>query len=224
MDCKPGWLCHTSLTAKKRRPEGAAVTSLLKDAPVIAEWLDSGRVVMWSWITFALYWLWAARNQKRLRRRESVPARLLHVVYMVCGFVLLYSPDPRFGPLNRRFLPEREWIAALGAALTVAGVAFAIWARRHIGRNWSGQVTIRQEHELIRSGPYAHIRHPIYTGILLALTGTAIEFGEYRALAAFVLFLIGFTIKARREESFLSTEFGPAFEEHRRQTGFLLPR
>ena len=191
---------------------------------MIAEWLDSGRVVMWSWITFALYWLWAARNQKRLRRRESVPARLLHVVYMVCGFVLLYSPDPRFGPLNRRFLPEREWIAALGAALTVAGVAFAIWARRHIGRNWSGQVTIRQEHELIRSGPYAHIRHPIYTGILLALTGTAIEFGEYRALAAFVLFLIGFTIKARREESFLSTEFGPAFEEHRRQTGFLLPR
>jgi len=143
---------------------------------------------------------------------------------MVCGFVLLYAEDPRFGILNRRFLPEREWIAILGALLTAVGVAFAIWARRHIGRNWSGQVTIRKEHELIRTGPYAHIRHPIYTGILTAVAGTAIAIGEYRAILAFAVIAIGFVVKAKREESFLAMQFGPAFDEHRRHTGFFLPR
>jgi protein-S-isoprenylcysteine O-methyltransferase Ste14 len=112
----------------------------------------------------------------------------------------------------------------LGAILTAAGVAFAIWARRHIGKNWSAQVTIRQEHELIRSGPYARIRHPIYTGLLLAVAATAIAIGEYRAIVAFAVIAIGFVVKAKREEAFLATQFGPAFDEHRRQTGFFLPR
>jgi protein-S-isoprenylcysteine O-methyltransferase Ste14 len=103
-------------------------------------------------------------------------------------------------------------------------VAFAIWARRHIGRNWSGQITIRQEHELIRTGPYARIRHPSYTGLLLALAGTAIAIGEYRAIVAFAVIAIGFVVKAKREESLLTKEFGRAFDEHRQQTGFFLPR
>ena len=180
--------------------------------------------MQWSWIAFCAYWLWAARNQKRVQRRDPVFAQLMHVAYMACGFVLLYAEDPRFGVLNRRFVPEREWIAMLGALLTAAGVAFAIWARRHIGRNWSGQVTIRKEHELIRTGPYSHIRHPIYTGILLAVAGTTLAIGEYRAIVAFAVIAIGFVVKARREESFLATQFGPAFDEHRRQTGFFLPR
>jgi protein-S-isoprenylcysteine O-methyltransferase Ste14 len=177
-----------------------------------------------SWIAFCVYWIWAARNQKREQKREPPFARLTHVAYMACGFVLLYAEDRRFGALNRRFLPEREWIAVLGAVLTAAGVAFAIWARRHIGRNWSGQVTIRKEHELVRSGPYARIRRPIYTGLLVALAGTTIASGEYRAIVAFAVIAIGFVVKAKREEAFLATQFGPAFDEHRRQTGFFLPR
>ena len=125
--------------------------------------------------------------QSETRAKAGVPpfARLTHVAYMACGFVLLYAEDPRFGALNRRFLPEREWIAMLGANLMAAGVAFAIWARRHIGKNWSAQVMICSEHQLIRSGPYARIRHPIYTGLLLAVAGTAIAIGEYRAIVAF---------------------------------------
>lgn len=177
-----------------------------------------------AWISFAAYWFWAARTQKRVRSRERLLPRLLHVLYMACGFILLYAKDSRFAALNRRFLPDREWIAMLGALLTVAGVAFAIWARRHIAENWSAQVTIRKEHELIRTGPYARIRHPIYTGLLLALAGTAIVIGEYRAIAAFVVILVGFTYKAKREESLLAREFGPAFDEHRRHTGFFLLR
>ena len=181
-------------------------------------------IIQAAWIAFCVYWIWAARNQKRVQKREPPLARLLHVAFLVCGFVLLYAEDPRFGVLNHRFLPDREWIAMLGAVLTVSGVAFAIWARRHIGKNWSAQVTIRKEHELIRTGPYAHIRHPIYTGLLLAVAGTAIAIGEYRAIVAFAVIALGFVVKARREELFLSTQFGPAFDGYRRQTGFFLPR
>src|ERR1700758_747583 len=108
-------------------------------------------IIQAAWIAFCAYWIWAARTQKREQKREPPFARLLHVAYMACGFVLLYAEDPRLGVLNRRFLPEWGWIAMLGAGLTAAGVAFAIWARRHIGKNWSAQVTIRKEHELIRS-------------------------------------------------------------------------
>ena len=83
---------------------------------------------------------------------------------------------------------------------------------------------IKEGHELIRSGPYARIRHPIYTGILLATIGTALAIGEYRGLLAVGMLLTGFIRKARKEESFLAAEFGAAFDEHRRRTGFFLPR
>jgi protein-S-isoprenylcysteine O-methyltransferase Ste14 len=181
-------------------------------------------IIQAAWIAFCVYWIWAARDRKKTARRQAPAERLLHVTFMAVGFILLYSPDPRFGVLNRRFLPSEPWIAIVGAALVAVGVGFAIWARRHIGKNWSGTVTIKQEHELIRTGPYAHIRHPIYTGILLAVAGTAIAIGEYRAIVALAVIGIGFVVKAKREESFLATQFGPAFDEHRRQTGFFLPR
>jgi protein-S-isoprenylcysteine O-methyltransferase Ste14 len=101
---------------------------------------------------------------------------------------------------------------------------FAIWARATIGREWSGEVQIKQGHRLIRSGPYAHIRHPIYTGLLLAVPGTALAIGEYRALIGLAVICFGFARKAKKEELFLAEQFGPEFEDHRRHTGFFLPR
>lgn len=70
----------------------------------------------------------------------------------------------------------------LGLLMVICGLAFAVWARIHLGRNWSGTVTVKEDHELIRSGPYGIVRHPIYTGLLLAIAGTAIVFGEWRAV------------------------------------------
>ena len=112
----------------------------------------------------------------------------------------------------------------LGAYLAFAGVLFAIWARRTIGKEWSAEVQIKEGHQLIRSGPYAHIRHPIYTGILIAIAGTALAIGQYRGLLGLGIIAIGFVLKAKKEETFLAGQFGPAFEEHRRRTGFFLPR
>jgi protein-S-isoprenylcysteine O-methyltransferase Ste14 len=126
--------------------------------------------------------------------------------------------------LLRRFVPRDEWIDILGANLTVAGVGFAMWARAHIGQYWSASIALREGHQLIRTGPYAYIRHPIYTGALLALAGTTLFIGNFRAIFFFAIVLAGFTMKARKEEALLAGEFGPAFEEHRRHTGFFLPK
>jgi protein-S-isoprenylcysteine O-methyltransferase Ste14 len=181
-------------------------------------------VVYGSWLLLALYWLVAALGVKRSAKRQNPAERMLYIVFMAAGFFLLYQENPNGGPLNHRFVRDQLWIAWLGSALCAAGVLFALWARRTIGKDWSAEVQIKQGHELIRSGPYAHIRHPIYTGLLLATLGTALLIGEYRGLIAVAIILVGFIRKARKEESFLAAEFGPAFAEHRRHTGFFLPR
>ncbi len=111
-----------------------------------------------------------------------------------------------------------------GAVLAAVGVGFAIWARRHLGTNWSGVVTLKEGHELIRTGPYRRIRHPIYTGMLLALFGTVIEIGRVAGLIAFAIAWASFTMKARREESFLAEEFGEQFDVHRKESGMFLPK
>jgi protein-S-isoprenylcysteine O-methyltransferase Ste14 len=108
--------------------------------------------------------------------------------------------------------------------LTTAGVAFAIWARWHLGANWSAIVSIREQHELIRTGPYRRVRHPIYTGMLLAMAGTALVLGELRGLLAFAITLFAFYWKARKEEAWLTREFGESFEAHTKQTGMFLPK
>jgi len=177
-----------------------------------------------SWLVFLVYWIVAAFRVNRMRQREPAARRIVYLL-LIAVSLILFNADPRyFGPLNRRFVHRSFGIAVVGTLLTVAGIGFAIWARNHIGRFWSGSVAIREDHQLIRSGPYSRIRHPIYTGILVALAGTTLAVGNYRALLAFVLILVSLIYKARLEEALLTREFGAAFDEHRRHTGFFLPR
>ena len=115
--------------------------------------------------------------------------------------------------------PEVQWA---GFAVMVAGLGFACWARVHLGTNWSGVVTLKEGHELIRTGPYRNVRHPIYTGILIGFLGWAIVGGQVRGLIGMAVVWLSFYIKARREEKLLTQEFGPKFEEHSRLTGDVL--
>jgi protein-S-isoprenylcysteine O-methyltransferase Ste14 len=178
-----------------------------------------------AWLLLAAFWLMAALRSKKASRTEGSGERLVHIAFMAVGFALLYNSAPSgLNWMNRSFVADRRWIDWLGAWLTLSGVLFAIWARATIGREWSGEVQIKQGHRLIRSGSYAHIRHPIYTGLLLAVSGTALANGEYRALIGLAVICLGFARKAKKEESFLAEQFGPAFEDHRRHTGFFLPR
>ena len=191
------------------------------------EWFKASpsRLIEFSWLFGLTVWLIMAINSKSPSKREPLRERVAHIAFIFAGFWLLdYDAPPWLSSLNRNFVPDARWIVWTGAVVTLAGILFAIWARLIIGRNWSGDVQIKQGHELIRRGPYARIRHPIYTGLLLALAGTALSVGEYRGLVAVAIVAIGFARKARKEESFLAAQFGPAFDEHRHRTGFFLPR
>ena len=176
------------------------------------------------WIVFLVYWVIAARKSRATQKREPFASRYGVMLLLVCGYFLLFSPRARIGFLRDRFLPKNLGVMVAGIVLEWLGVGLAIWARRHLAENWSARVTIKVGHELIRTGPYARLRHPIYSGLLLATLGTAVAVGEWRAPLAVCLALAAYSFKARKEEAMLAAQFGSAFEEHRRHTGFLLPR
>jgi protein-S-isoprenylcysteine O-methyltransferase Ste14 len=143
---------------------------------------------------------------------------------MLAAYILTFTPLAHYRALGARIVPASDLLGITGTVLTVAGVALAIWARWHLGTNWSSTVSIRADHVLIHTGPYRTIRHPIYTGMLLAFAGTALALGELRGMIAFAIVLIAFYFKARKEENFLTQEFGDRFAEHTRHTGMFLPR
>jgi len=146
------------------------------------------------------------------------------MLLLASGYALLFSERARIDGLGDSLVPRSSASAILGVVLTWLGIALAIWARYHLGQYWSARVTIKEDHQLIRSGPYAQLRHPIYSGILLATIGTALTIGEWGCLLGIVLVLTGFSLKAMKEENMLAEQFGGAFEEHRKHTGFLIPR
>jgi protein-S-isoprenylcysteine O-methyltransferase Ste14 len=125
--------------------------------------------------------------------------------------------------LGWRFMPESVSFGVVGLVSTVIGIALAIWARIILGTNWSAVVTIKQGHQIIRRGPYAVIRHPIYSGGLLALLGTAIAFGEIRGLIGFTLIFIAWWMKSRLEEAFLEEQFGADYTRYKREVKGLIP-
>jgi protein-S-isoprenylcysteine O-methyltransferase Ste14 len=176
------------------------------------------------WYVFIAYWLIASLSVKRTKARERSADRLVTVVVVVLAFELLFANWLRVGVLRQRFVPQEMWIGWTGIVLTCLGVGIAIWARYCIGQNWSARVTLKEDHRLIRSGPYALVRHPIYTGMLLGTIGAALVAGEWRGILAVVLLLAAHSRKALREEGLLTKEFGEEYESYRLSTGFLFPR
>ena len=176
------------------------------------------------WMLLGLYVALAILRIRGAKQRESLFTRLPHLAAMIVAFILLLERRAHFGPLERRFLPNSQTGIWIGIGVTACGMALAIWARSHLGANWSAAITIRTNHSLVRTGPYARLRHPIYSGLLFAFTGTALAQGEWRGLLALAIALIVWSIKARKEESWLRDEFGAQFEEYSQRTGFLLPR
>jgi protein-S-isoprenylcysteine O-methyltransferase Ste14 len=176
------------------------------------------------WTLLCLYWIISALQRKGVTKREPLHGRLGHIVLVGFAAILLFDSRTHFGWLGTRLVPDPWSLVVAGVTLTAAGVALAIWARWRLGANWSSAVTIREQHELIGTGPYRWIRHPIYTGILLGLAGTALVVGEVRGLVGLAVAAAAFYRKARKEETWLNQEFGASFEAHAKQTGMFLPR
>lgn len=175
------------------------------------------------WGVLGLYWLVSALGTKKVALDEKPGLRILRLTILAVMLVLLLTPWLRIGPLARRFVPDSRMVVWLGVAAAGAGIVLAIWARRHLGQNWSDKVVLKVDHQLVRNGPYRYLRHPIYTGVLLGIAGTALAIGEWRGLLALLLVATSYLIKAKREERILAAGFGGAFTEYKRETGFLLP-
>src|SRR5579864_3453283 len=132
-------------------------------------------LIGYAWIAFLGFWFVASFRVNRTVRGEGWAGISRRLVFVFLAFVVIVGDShARLRPLNEQFAPRRLWIVELSALLTVAGVAFAIWARIHIGRYWSCNVFLKEGHHLIRTGPYSRFRHPIYTGLLLAMAGTTL--------------------------------------------------
>ncbi len=184
---------------------------------------DLHRVLTWMWIAVGAIWLAAAFGTKRAVRRQSAPSRLVEVACLFGGIELLFNANPWPAFLRQRIVPDQPLYGWLALLITAAGMAFTLWARLILGRNWSGTVTVKENHELIRVGPYRVVRHPIYTGLTLAFLGTAIGFGELRGLLAIPIIVAGWKYKANVEERFMTTQFGERYERYRREVKGLIP-
>jgi len=177
-----------------------------------------------TWVLFLVVWVIAAIRTKKTHERASVGWRVAYGIPVLVGAYLMFASNPAFGRLYTHIIPRSAAVENVGLFLTVAGIALAIWARFYIGQNWSGNVTIKVGHELIRSGPYHWVRHPIYSGILVALCGTALAKGEAVGVISIALVWLGFLIKSRKEEEFMRKTFGAEYFEYSRSTGALVPK
>jgi protein-S-isoprenylcysteine O-methyltransferase Ste14 len=196
---------------------------MLENARELIHLLEDPReVVTACWLMVAAAWLLTLYRLKPIGNASR--SGTWEMLMLTCAAVLLFTENPQLALLQARYLPEQAPLVGLGLVLTAAGATFAIVARLYLGRNWSAVAILRQNHELISTGPYRLVRHPIYTGMLTAAVGTAIVFGETRDLLALPLIIVGFWRKARSEERLLMSNFGDRYAAYRQKVrGAIVP-
>ncbi|HVN93130.1 MAG TPA: isoprenylcysteine carboxylmethyltransferase family protein [Terracidiphilus sp.] len=175
------------------------------------------------WVAFFAYWQVKAANTKTTERLEPAASRMLRVTIFLIIFALVSPLRIPLPWLYVHLWPVGLWPFWIGAAVNVTGLVFAVWAREHLGRNWSRSVTIKQDHELITTGPYSTLRHPIYTGILTGFVGSAIAITQVRGVVALVLMFISFWLKLRMEEKWMRQQFGETYIDYTLHTAALVP-
>jgi protein-S-isoprenylcysteine O-methyltransferase Ste14 len=180
-------------------------------------------VIIGLWILWAISWViaaaWAADTQKQ--SEDFGPQAVYRSLLVIGGALLAFPVHPDHWALR---LWHVGWSGAWTcAALEALGFAFAWWARVHLGKLWSGRITRKTDHRVIDTGPYAIVRHPIYTGILLAFYATAGAKATLFGLAGAAVMTAGFWYKARLEERWLAQELGAPYQEYRRRVPMLLP-
>ena len=179
-------------------------------------------IVIGCWVYFVVYWMISAAHGKKILERQSLASALAHRIPIALGWWLLVFR--RFPPpMNWQAIPHTDLFLVLGTAICISGLYVTIWARRTLAGNWSSDVTFKQGHELIRTGPYRYVRHPIYTGLLIMCVGTAVEIGALRCWIGAVVVTIGFWIKLSQEERLLLRHFPEEYPRYRKEVKALVP-
>jgi protein-S-isoprenylcysteine O-methyltransferase Ste14 len=176
------------------------------------------------WMTWLAGWWLAALFAARPVARQSRASRLAHSALICAGGVVMIRHGLIPGILLRPLVPRRDWIAWAGLLIVVVGLGHTVWARAHLGRLWSGTVALMADHDLVRTGPYALTRHPIYSGLLLALAGTFVVRGTAADLGGVVLIGAGLVVKIHQEERLLTEHFGAAYRAYQAAVPAVVPR
>jgi protein-S-isoprenylcysteine O-methyltransferase Ste14 len=180
-----------------------------------------------TWVTelwFAIFVVWfltGVVSKQTLRFEADTASRIAVRIVAIAWVLLLYRGFT--GLLGEAILPASPTVMAIGEALTVVGLGFAVWARFHIGRNWDALVALKQDHQLVRSGPYGIVRHPIYSGFMFASLGTALVERRVHAFLAVALIVGAWSYKAKIEERLMEEQFGAAYDEYRKAVKGLVP-
>ncbi len=173
------------------------------------------------WMIFGLYWGIAGLDSAPTKSSESWVSTYFHQFMLGAAFLLLILPVPG---LNSWFLPRRlHFVVAAGAIVQAGFLLLAVWARRHLGRNWSAEIRIAVDHQLVRTGPYRFLRHPIYTAMLGMFLGTAIASSQVHALVGLALLVVAYLRKTRLEDQILAQTFGSDYAAYRRHSWALVP-
>ena len=181
------------------------------------------KVLEWTipilWLLWLGYWWFEARNTARAQKSESLLTAVLYRGATVVGILLIFGlkrPWAQLWPVS---------VPSLGVAviLMLCGFAFTIWARRHLGRYWSARVTLKEGHQLIESGPYGLVRHPIYSGLLLSMAATVMTIGTLQSLCGYALLVGALIFKLAAEERLLAANLGQAYRDYQKRVKALIP-
>lgn len=175
------------------------------------------------WALWLVIWIGMAWGTKRDTQAEASGSRLLHLGFLAVSFALLLFRWPTGTILGTLLLPQSAVLFLLGVAVALAGFGLSVWARLTLGTNWSGRITIKDGHQLIRSGPYRLLRHPIYTGVVTAVLGSALALDKFQGLLALVIVVVIYLRKIRIEERSLVLHFSDDYENYKRKTYVLIP-
>jgi protein-S-isoprenylcysteine O-methyltransferase Ste14 len=183
--------------------------------------MNGALIIAALWIAFALSWIAAMPWSNKVEKRVGLGKELAYRIVLIVGGIVLFIPAHGYeGPL-RLWYPTRDLFWTV-VALILVGIAFAWWARIWLGSLWSGQVTKKENHRVVDTGPYRIVRHPIYTGILLAIYATAAIKGTILGIAAALIITLGLWMKARLEEGWLTQEV-EGYDAYRHRVPMLLP-
>lgn len=178
-------------------------------------------IITGCWIIFLGYWFIKARSVKQTEEKVGGIGGYWHWILMGVAFII--TQDVTIYPLNVRLLPFSTVIGILSVVLAVGGLIIAIMARRTLAQNWSASVTFKKEHDLITSGVYKYMRHPIYTGVLLIFIGSALLIGTIGALIGFIILFVTLWLKLQQEEKLMTKHFPKEYNTYKKKVKALIP-
>ncbi len=173
-------------------------------------------VIFAGWVAFWIYWFVASVGVKAGQTRWTRFAGVRVGVILVILLLL------RVRAFKGHVTANDPWLQGVGLVVFLLGLALAIWARAYIGRNWGMPMSRKADPDLVTTGPYASVRHPIYSGIILAMIGTTIAVSLY-GLVAVVMLGAYFAYSAIAEERFMADRFPDSYPEYKQSTKMLIP-